>query len=1165
MFKQIVLIPVIIATLCLVLSSSLKAQSREDGDRLFDEALQLQEKARSNEDLKKAVEKYEEALNMFRKIGDTKAEGRTLGNLGNSYFSWGQYSTAVRYFNEALEIARRIGDLPSQATIMQNLGAVYRAWGQHSKALEYFQQSLELSRKIGDASGEAHSLWTLGNVYKAWGNYDRSVEYYEKSLEIARAVGDSRVEGATLDGLGTLYAVWGRKDKAVEYYEMSLNIARKTEDLNGELTTLGNLGLLYESLGQYSRTMQYYEKSLEIAQRIGDVAGQGSALNGLGFVNMDLGNYSKAAEYYAKSLDIARNTGSVPSEGHILINLGTVNSYWGHYSKASEYYETSLKLMSKIGDVRGEGNALVGLGNVNRFSGDYSKAAGCYEKALDIARTIGDATLQSTCLLALGSMYQAWGQYPKALEYYETSAQIATKIGDTQKEGSILMGLGNTYARWGDYSKAVEYYEKALRIARNIGDNKGEGDILVNLGTVYAQVGERENAVINFLRGLIKYEEMGIPVHRPKDLMGNLLLDMGDEKNAERLLVEAGFASSLGRLHLAKADYEGAKKYYGQLSESAEKSRNADGLFTAYTGLATAYEGMGDDKQAEKYFLKAVYLTEDLRSSLPKAQRETFFDVRINGFLRTAPYDGLARVRVKMNRPIEAFKDSEYTKSRIFAESMSKWSESTSFDVPADVLKQDQELNDQLAALKKKRQEGYEKSNQEIISAIEPQVKEKQRELEAHIKMLREKYPLFAATKYPEPLDMNQTALQKDEWVLAYHVTDPGIIIYLTRGRDIVKALYKPISREKLDSLVLRFRKPLELVPGKDNVEDKLKSFDLVAGKDLSDLLLSDVLEGEGLPKNVPVIVVPDDCLGTLPFETLVLNKGGTIKTGKDRLPTVSSAEFFGDRNLISYSQSVTALTLARIHAKSKGAESGLLAIADPVFQEKDERTGKAPKKEAPTGPFASLCRSLGLMAVEKDGLMGGLKFPRLSLTGELGKALAKMHEKGSEVCTGFDASKSNFLDKIAPQLNRYDKVVFATHGYFGQDLPGIMEPVLVLTLVPPGTDGFLRMTEVMGLNMNADIVALTACQTGLGKRTAGEGTMGMGRAFQYAGARSVLMSLWSVSEVASTKLVESFFRNLKEGKTKSQALASARTELRKGVWDHPFFWAGFILVGETN
>ena len=87
---------------------------------------------------------------------------------------------------------------------------------------------------------------------------------------------------------------------------------------------------------------------------------------------------------------------------------------------------------------------------------------------------------------------------------------------------------------------------------------------------------------------------------------------------------------------------------------------------------------------AEQYFLKAIDLIEDLRSSLSKDQRETFFDVRINGFLRTAPDDGLARVRVRMNRPFEAFKDSEYTKARIFAEVMSKSSDSTGFDIPAD-------------------------------------------------------------------------------------------------------------------------------------------------------------------------------------------------------------------------------------------------------------------------------------------------------------------------------------------------------------------------------------------------------------------------------------------------------------------------------------------------
>lgn len=104
-----------------------------------------------------------------------------------------------------------------------------------------------------------------------------------------------------------------------------------------------------------------------------------------------------------------------------------------------------------------------------------------------------------------------------------------------------------------------------------------------------------------------------------------------------------------------------------------------------------------------------------------------------------------------------------------------------------------------------------------------------------------------------------------------------------------------------------------------------------------------------------------------------------------------------------------------------------------------------------------------------------------------------------------------------------------------------------------------------MGLKLNADVVALTACQTALGTRLAGEGTMGMGRAFQYAGAEAVLMSLWSVAEQSSVMLVESFFRHLKAGKGKLDALNLARKEIRDAGYDHPFFWAAFILAGEVD
>ena len=752
------------------------------------------------------------------------------------------------------------------------------------------------------------------------------------------------------------------------------------------------------------------------------------------------------------------------------------------------------------------------------------------------------------------------GQYSKALDYFEQSLAISKKIGDLSGEGLTLNNLGAVYDRLGQYTKALDYYGQSLVIRKKTGDVGGESSSLWNISHTCAQMGKYDDALKAANESLVIQEKTGVPVEGIKDSIANYYLDAGNTVKAEPLINETKYDSTRGRLALIRSDYPSAQRYYENDMKEAEQAGNADSIFRSYTGLAKAYEGMDNNPNAAAYYEKAVKLTEEIRSGLLPSDRENFFDVRISGFRRTDPYDGLARVLIKMKKIPEAFRTSEYTKARLFAESMSRRSNNSSFDIPPEVLEKDRELSDQIAALKKKRQEAYEKGNKLVITAIDPQVKTLEENLQTHIKNLRDKYPLFAATKYPEPIDLNQSALKENEWVLEYHVTDTGILIYLTKGKDMVKALFKPLQRAELDKLIVRFRQPLEIVSKRDKFEEKLKSFDLATGKKLFDLLLGDVLDL--LPSGASVIIVPDGALGILPFEMLVMNDAGIIKTDKT-LPYVSGAEFFGDRNPISYSQSVTALTLTRIHSKIKPSEGGLLVLADPVFVENDKRTAKDTKAEPQSGVLASLYKSL--MAGDESDQMGGLQFQRLSRTGELAEALAAMYKKNSAVYTGFAASKSNFFDNISPSLNKFNEVVFATHGYFGKDLPGIMEPVLVLTLVPPGIDGYLRMTEVMGLNMNADIVALTACQTGLGKQISGEGTMGMGRAFQYAGARSVLMSLWSVHEVASMNLIKSFFRNMKEGKNKSEALAAARSEIRQNGFDHPFFWAGFILVGEPQ
>ena len=131
--------------------------------------------------------------------------------------------------------------------------------------------------------------------------------------------------------------------------------------------------------------------------------------------------------------------------------------------------------------------------------------------------------------------------------------------------------------------------------------------------------------------------------------------------------------------------------------------------------------------------------------------------------------------------------------------------------------------------------------------------------------------------------------------------------------------------------------------------------------------------------------------------------------------------------------------------------------------------------------------------------------------------------------------------------------------------VPGLREPALVLNQVgnAAGDNGLLTMSEVMRLRLNADVVALTACQTGMGRHLTGEGVMGLGRAFQYAGARNVLVSLWNVSEGSTTMLAERFFSHLKQGKTMRQALRLAREEVRRAGYEHPFYWAPFILIGE--
>lgn len=1067
----------------------------------------------------------------------------------------------VRKYHEGLARLKSANNLPAVAQLTNELGMIYYHYGRYEQAAQWFEKALNLAREIDDLGTRLNALINLGLVSMNTGKYEKAIETYEKVLDLSQGVDDLGLAAMVNHNLGLLYFQWGKPGKAVEFYEKSIALRREKGDKKWVAITLQNLGDVHSYMGKLDKALKAFEKSLSILQ-VGHTKeikiGRAGALQRLAMIYTAKGEYSDAVKNLEQCLALAKEFNDLKMQAGALALLANVSYYRGQYKEAVHHGKESLKLKKELNDQRGVAAALGNLGILYSSIGEYGQATEYFQKALKVAEDVHDDRERSGALLNLGTVCANRGQYKEAIDHFRQALGLCKATQYAEGAAVVCSNLGRVYHDQGQYDKATEQYEAASSFYKSQGMENKRATMLLNLGRIREADGDPKAALIEYGKGLKILKELKVPTNWPHKLIGDVYLDMGQLQKAEQYLNKARADSSLGRLCLRKSGYDQAKVFYRKILETGEKNRNADALFTANTGLGLACEGLGQLEQASGHFFKATQYTEQLRSSLIQSERERFLEVRVGGFSRTTPYEGLARVLVKMNKPLDALKNSEFTKARVFAESMARRTQSSARGVPDNVLKRDTLLNDQRAAQTKNLEAAYEKQNKDAINNLESQKKDLNAKFDTHIGELRKKYPLFAATKYPEPTDLSQTALHDDEWVLSYDVTDPGILIYLTHGKKLVRSVFKPVPRKEVDDLVRKFRKPLELGPN-DNKLQKLKAFDFSSGKKLSNLLLGDILTD--LPKGTPLIVIPDDSLGVLSFEMLVLNKGGKIVKGK-KGPYTKGADFFGDRNPISYNQSVTALTLARTLVRHGKGGTKLLVMADPVFRMGDKRAPRVPATQI-EGAEARRHQNPVASVEDKKSELKGLK--RLPVTADLAKDLKRIYPGEAYVMEGMDATKEHFLKTIVSGMDQYDKIVFATHGYFGGQLPGIREPVLVFTLVPPGTDGYLRMTEVMNLKMNADVVALTACQTGLGKRLSGEGTMCMGRAFMQAGAKCVLMSLWNVSELASVNLVDVFFLHLKRGKTKQEALRVARHAIRQAGYNHPYYWSSFILVGEVD
>jgi len=434
----------------------------------------------SPESLKKAIEKYEEALLIFRSINDRQSEGRVLFVLGATYAGMKEQQKAIESYNQALTIVRAIGNKKNEATTLGSLGLLYDSTDDRRQALEHYSQALLLQRVVVDRRGEMLTLIRMGDDYNNLKEQQKALGVYIQALPITRELGDRRAEATTLQDIGAVYDVLGEKQKAIDNYNLALLGWRAVNDRSGETLTLFLIGQVYDFLSDRRQALEFYSQALSSARATGERSIEVKTLLAMGVAFNYLGEKQKALKLYQQALTITKTLGDRHGEAQALLRIGNIYNSLGETQKGLDYYNEVLPIQRALGDRSGEAATLNNIGTVYIIL-DKQKALDYFNQALPNLTGANDQRDRATTINNIGSVYDLLGDKQKALGYYKQALPIAQKVNDHLHEARTFDKIGAIYADSNDIQKALEFYSKALALEGAIGDDRGEASTLAGL------------------------------------------------------------------------------------------------------------------------------------------------------------------------------------------------------------------------------------------------------------------------------------------------------------------------------------------------------------------------------------------------------------------------------------------------------------------------------------------------------------------------------------------------------------------------------------------------------------------------------------------------------------------------------------------------------------
>jgi CHAT domain-containing protein len=797
----------------------------------------------------------------------------------------------------------------------------------------------------------------------------------------------------------------------------------------------------------------------------------------------------------------------------------------GDYANAAMILNIILKIGRQTNSPMGIGNGLVGLGDVYAAQGDYLRAADNYQQVMKLAESLGSKEGVAAVSVKMGNIHYYQGNFALAMEYYRRSAQAYEELGSKAEIAYPWLSIGNAYFSQGNYSQALEYYQRSFKIHEHWIAKAGMAYLLNRIGEVYAAQGKNAEAIEYYERSLKLHEELG-----------------------NKLMV--GYSlNSIGDVRYAQGNYREAVALSTRAADLARTSNNTEILWQALTSKGKALRALNESDKARAAFADAIAVTEQLRHKLVgnEQDQQLFFESK------TAPYYAMVDLLVARDNLAEAFAYAERAKGRILLDVLKSGRENITKATTPEEQKQERKLNEAILSLNSqlRRENLLPRPDRERLGTLEAKLKNARLEYEAFQMRLYASHPELKAQRgQAQPLTLDEAAALLPDAraaLLEYVVTQERVYLFaITRSGT---------TRDNRSGVVLKVYpiniKPLELTERIAGLRQKITNNALgfrEPARELYDLLIKPAQTQ--LAGKATVCLIPDGSLWELPFQALLSGENKyfledhalfyapslsvlrEMKKRKSQRATTASA---GQTNFDGAST-------IKVSINAPSTSRTLLAFGNPALSELAVTQARSMSRDQTFGPLPEAEREV--------------------------KSLTQFYRPTeSKILVGAEARE----ETVKAEAGKYKVLHFATHGTLDDSNP--MYSRLVLASASEHEDGFLEAREIINLNLNAELVVLSACQTARGRVAAGEGLIGMAWAFFVAGTPTTVASQWNVDSASTTLLMTNFHQLLTSQESKNGARANKAEALRGAAlkllsnsqYRHPFYWAGFVMIGDGD